>query len=165
MSYQSYISIKGKKQGQFKAETSKKGRSDKFMEFHSYKMGSAVPVDANSGEVRGFRQHKPLVVTKERGAASPQILQAHWTNEVLDEIVIEIVGRSPDGAKEIVVERIKLTDASIVSVDRYAHASAKAATESDVDYVEDIAFKFRMIEVENPAASTMASDDWHSPGA
>jgi type VI secretion system secreted protein Hcp len=165
MSFQCYIAIKGKTQQQFKPETKKTGRSDKFMEFMQFKMGSAVPVDANSGEAKGFRQHKPLVVTKERGAASPQILQAHWKNEVLVEVVIEIVGRSPDGAKEVVQERITLKDAVIVSVDRYSLMSAKSATDADVDYLEDVGFRYRQIMVENPEAGTSTSDDWNEPGS
>lgn len=165
MSFQCYISIKGTKQGQFKSETKKTGRTEKFMEFSDFKMGSLVPVDANSGQVKGYRQHKPLVVTKERGAASPQILQAHWTNEVLPEIVIEIVGRSDDGAKEIVQERITLQDAVIVAVDRYSHTSAKAKADADVDYLEDVAFRYRSIMVENPSAGTSTSDDWNEPGS
>ncbi len=165
MSFQCYISIKGKKQQQFKSETKKTGRSDKFMEFIAFKMGSSVPVDANSGEPKGFRQHRPLIVTKERGAASPQILQAHWSNELLPEVVLEIVGRSEDGAKEIVQERITLKDAIIVSIDRYSHSSAKANVDSDVDYLEDVAFRYRQIMVENPAAGTSTSDDWNEPGA
>ncbi len=165
MSFQCYIAITGKQQQQFKSETKKTGRSDKYMEFTAFKMGSSVPVDANSGEPKGFRQHRPLVVTKERGAASPQILQAHWRNEILPEVLIEIVGRSEDGAKEIVQERITLKDAIIVSVDRYSSVSAKAAVDSDVDYLEDVAFRYRQIMVENPAAGTSTSDDWHTPGA
>ncbi|MCL2725577.1 MAG: type VI secretion system tube protein Hcp [Polyangiaceae bacterium] len=165
MSFQCYVSIKGKTQQQFKAETKKTGRSDKWMEFIEFEMGSSVPVDANSGEPKGFRQHKPLVVTKERGAASPQILQAHWKNEILTEVVLEIVGRSDDGAKEIVQERITLKDAIIVSVNRYSHKSAKDVKESDMDYLEDIAFRYRQIMVENPAAGTSTSDDWNEPGA
>lgn len=164
MSFQCYIAIKGKQQQQFKSETKKTGRSDKYMEFIGFKMGSSVAVDANSGAPTGFRQHQPLVVTKERGAASPQILQAHWRNELLPEVIIEIVGRSEDGAKEIVQERITLTDAVIVAVDRYSHASAKAAIESDVDYLEEVSFRFRSIMVENPAAGTSTSDDWNEPG-
>jgi type VI secretion system secreted protein Hcp len=165
MSFQCYISIKGKQQQQFKSETKKTGRSDKFMEFIAFKMGSSVPVDVNSGEPKGFRQHRPLIVTKERGAASPQILQAHWRNELLPEVVLEIVGRSEDGAKEIVQERITLKDAIIVSIDRYSHSSAKANVDSDVDYLEDVAFRYRQIMVENPAAGTSTSDDWNEPGA
>lgn len=165
MSFQSYIKIKGKKQGQFKGESKKKGREGTWMEFHSYKMGSSIPVDAASGLASGHRQHRPLVVTKERGASSPQCLQAHWNNEIIDEVVLEIVGRSPDGVKEIVVERITLTNANIVDINRYAAESSKASNTHDVDFVEDIQFRFQKIAVEDLLANTMAEDDWHTPGA
>ena len=164
MSFKCYIAIKGIQQ-QFKSETRKTGRSDKFIDLIAFKMGSSVPVDANSGEPKGFRQHRPLVVTKDRGAASPQILQAHWHNELLPEVVLEFVGRSEDGAREVVQERITLKDAIIVSVDRYSHSSANAAVDAEVDYREDISFRYRQIMVENPAAATSTSDDWNEPGA
>ena len=162
MSFQSYIKIKGAKQGQFKGESKKKGR-ETFMEFHSYKMGSNTPVDAASGRPTGHRQHKPLIITKERGASSPMALTAHWSNESLPEVVIEIVGRSADGVKEIVVERITLTNAVITEINRYSAESTKASTAHDVDFVEDISFRYQKIEVEDVVASTMAVDDWESP--
>ena len=160
MSFQYYVSIKGKTQGQFKPESKKEGRKDKWVECVAFRMGSAVPVDANSGAVKGFRQHKPLVITKEWGAASPQLLQAHWNNETLDQIVLEIVGRDDGGKKEKVQERITLTDAVVVAVDRYSAQSAKDSSEHDVDHLEDISFRYRVILVENPDAGTSTSDDW-----
>ncbi|WP_394822144.1 type VI secretion system tube protein TssD [Pendulispora albinea] len=165
MSFEFYISIKGKSQKQFKPETKKAGRSEKHIPCIKFFMSSQVPVDANSGEAKGHRQHKPLIVTKEWGAASPQILQAHWTNEVLDEVVIDVVGRDKDGKREIVVEQIKLTDAVITSVERYSSASAKATVDTDVQHLEDIGFRFRKIEVENKEAGTATSDDWLTPGS
>ena len=163
MSFQYYVSVKGKTQGQFKAESKKEGRKDKWMECIAFRMGSHVPVDANSGEAKGFRQHKPLVITKEWGAASPQLLQAHWNNEVIEEIVLEVVGRAEDGKKESVKERITLKDAVVVSAERYSENHAKDTVEHDVDHLEDLGFRYRQILVENPEAGTSTSDDWLSP--
>ncbi|WP_394832183.1 type VI secretion system tube protein Hcp [Pendulispora rubella] len=164
MAFEFYVSIKGKNQKQFKSETKKQGRSDKFIPCVKFAMASLVPTDVNSGEAKGHRQHKPLVITKEWGASSPQILQAHWTNEVIEEVIIEVVSRAADGKKEIVVEQIKLTDAVIVSVDRYSENATKASKEADVMHLEDVGFRFRKIEVENKEAGTATSDDWHQPG-
>ena len=100
----------------------------------------------------------------EANAASPQLLQALWTSEVIKEVVIEHVNRTRDGAKEQVKERITLTDAVIVAIDRYSAAHAKEKLEHDVDNLEDISFRFRQILVEAPLASTSASDDWNTPG-
>ena len=163
MSFEFYVSIKGKDQGQFKSETKKTGRSDKWIPCIGIEMSSSVPVDANSGATKGHRQHKPIVLTKEWGGSSPQMLQAHWNNEMLDEVVIEVVGRSPDGKKEVVVEQIKLTDAVIIAVRRYSSQLAKAASENDTEHLEDISLRFRKIEVENKDAGTATSDDWNSP--
>jgi type VI secretion system secreted protein Hcp len=164
MSFQYYGSVKGKKQGQFKSESTKEGRKDKWMECIAFKMGSSVPFDANAWQTKGYRQHKPLSFTKEWGKASPQLLQAHWTNEVLDEVVLEVVGRTPDGTKEFIQERITLTDAVIVAVDRYSATHAKDTVATDTEHLEDVAFRFRQIMVENPNAGTSTTDNWDAPG-
>jgi type VI secretion system secreted protein Hcp len=165
MAFQSYISFKGKKQGQLKAASPKAGRTDKWTDVISFEMGSTVPVDTNSGEVKGFRQHEPLKVTMERGPASPQLLQGHWTNEVFDEVVLEMVNRTATGGKEQVTERVTLKDAVIVGIRRFTNDHAKEKVENDVDQLEEISFRFRQITVEAPLSSTSASDDWNTPGS
>jgi type VI secretion system Hcp family effector len=164
MSYQAYISFKAKKQGQLKAGSPKAGRSDKFTDVIAFDMKSTVKVDTNTGGVQGFRQHDPLTVTMERGPASPQLLQAHWTNEVFDEVILEMVNRTATGAKEQVTERITLKDAVIVAIHRYTAGHSKEASQIDTDQLEEVSFRFRMITVEAPLSSTSASDDWYSPG-
>jgi type VI secretion system secreted protein Hcp len=163
MAYESYIKIKGSKQGQLKGSSPKAKRAD-FLDVLSFKMGGDVPVDANNWKPKGSRQHRPLVVTVEACAASPQLLQALWTSEVLSEVVLEQVNRTSAGDKEQVKERITLTDAIIVSISRYSSAHAKEKLAHDVDHLEDIEFRFRQIMVENPLASTSATDDWNTPG-
>jgi type VI secretion system secreted protein Hcp len=165
MSFQYYVSVKGSKQGQFKSETKKQGRSDKWMECIAFKMGSAVPYDANSGGTSGHRQHKPISFTKEWGASSPLFLNAHWTNETLTEVIVECVGRDSTGAKEVVTERITLTNAVVVEAVRYSAQSAKEASRHDTDHLEDYSLRFQKIMVENIAGGTSATDDWLTPGS
>src|ERR1700691_1233557 len=74
---------------------------------------------ASNGTLIGKRQHKPLTITRETGTASPLLLNAHWANEVLSSLVIEIVGRPDTGKGEVVVSRITLTNAQISKVTRY----------------------------------------------
>ena len=90
-SFMGYISFKGSKQGQFKAQSKGKGgREDKgWFEIHSFEMGSAVPVDAGKGDVSGKRTHNPVTITKEADGASPLLFQAQSGNEVFDNIVIQ----------------------------------------------------------------------------
>jgi type VI secretion system secreted protein Hcp len=115
-SFQYYISIKGTKQGQFKAQSKGKGgkETEGWFLVQSFDMQGEVPVQASqAGAASGKRQHKPLTVSKEVDAASPLIYQALVTNEKLDEVVIETVGRPTTGQGEVVTERITLTNAFI----------------------------------------------------
>jgi type VI secretion system Hcp family effector len=165
MSFTSYASIKGTKQGQLKAGSKKAGRSDKFTEVIAFEMESSVAVDAKSGDVTGHRTMSPLILTMESGPWSPQLLQAHYTNEVLKEVVLEMVARQADGKKEVVIERITLADAIISKIVRYSNAHGKDVLVHDVDHLEDVSFVFRQITVENPIASTSVTEDYNTPGS
>jgi type VI secretion system Hcp family effector len=162
MSQEFYVKMTGKKQGLFKGESKKDKRSD-WHEGIGIQMGSMVAVDANTGAAKSFRQHKPIIITKERGACSPMILQSHWKNETLDEVVIEIVGRAVDGNEEIVLERITLKGVTVSQVDRYSANTAKATVQTDLDHLEDYGLRFQHIMVEDVVAGTSTDDDWTKP--
>jgi type VI secretion system Hcp family effector len=159
MSFHSYASFKGKKQGQLKAESLKAKRNDKWCELVAVEMGSEVPVDPKSGRPKAARTPGPVIVTKSIGGASPQLLDAHWKAELFDEVVIEIVGRPDTGAGEVVVERITLTNALISKVRRYTPRLATDHSEHDSDVLEDYSFTYGKILIENLAASTSTTDD------
>jgi len=159
MAFTCYISFKGTKQGQLKPESKKAKRNDKWTEVLSIDMGSEVPVDPKSGRPRGSRTHQPLTITKEIGPASPQLLDAHWKNEIFTEVVIEIVGRPDTGAGEVVTERITLTNALLAKVRRYTPQLTSGHQEHDTDQLEEYSFTFQAILVENIAGSTSTTDD------
>ena len=114
--FDTYISFKGARQGQFKAQT--KGKYGKETEgwfrIESFDLQGEVPVDAaQSGKPTAQRQHKPVNVIKEPDGSSTLLRQALGTNETLAEVVIELAGRPASGQGEIVTERITLTNATI----------------------------------------------------
>jgi type VI secretion system Hcp family effector len=123
MSFHSYASFKGQKQGEFNGESLRPDRRDKWIDVVAFNFGLEGPYDPAGGPPRGARSHQPIIITKENGAASPQLLRAHWDGEMLDEVIIEICGRPTtgqgesgrpsSGAGETVVERITLTNALI----------------------------------------------------
>src|SRR5262249_50614459 len=82
-----YIAVEGTNQGKFKGESSAKQFSDqsRVLKF-SYSVVS--PRDVFTSQASSKRQHKPVVVTREPGAASPQFFTALATNEVLKSVVI-----------------------------------------------------------------------------
>jgi type VI secretion system Hcp family effector len=127
-----------------KGETIKAVRSDKWVELSSFEMGSEVPVDPKSGRPTGSRTHAPVVITKEWGGASPQLLDAHWRAELFDEVVVEIVGRPDTGKGETVVERITLTNAIIQVARLYIGRSLVSRKE-----LSEFGLTFQRFQVEN----------------
>ena len=155
MSFHYYASFKGQKQGQLKGESSKSKGTDKWVPVLSFKMSTETPVDQATGKPKGARTHRPLVITKEEDSSSPQLLNAHWNNEVLTEVVVQ---------KEFhghITQRITLTNATISQLGRAfrPHLSGENS-EHDTDLLEQYSFTFAAIKVENVAGSTSTSDDW-----
>src|SRR6266850_1978560 len=91
------VSIKGKTQGAFKAETTQGSAKNKIAGLSfSYEVKS--PRDAATGNASGKRQHSPVRIVKAVGAASPQIFQALVNNEVLTEVTFEFTKTNAIGA-------------------------------------------------------------------
>jgi type VI secretion system Hcp family effector len=156
MAFEAYASFKGKKQGQLKGESQKAHRSDKWTEVLSFEMGSEVPVDAKGGRPKGPRTQKPVVITKQIGSASPQLLQAHWTNEVLSEVIIEIL------LHVHVQKRITLTNAIVARFHRSTILSSHNTGKRNTNELEQFSFTYGKILVENLATGTSTTDDWNA---
>jgi type VI secretion system Hcp family effector len=169
MAFQAHISIKGKKQGQFKGEGIQDKRKDKFMPVLSFNMGVQSPRDIATGQASGKRQFAPVKFVKEWGAASPQLLTACATNEGLQEVVVEFTKTNPNG-EEYVYQTVKLTDATVASVNRFTgqEGGAEGASTSrhtsavDTLELEEVSLTFRKIEVEDKDGKTMFADDWQT---
>ena len=114
MAFQAYISIKGKKQGQFKGEGIQNRRKDKWMPVLAFAYAVQSPRDVATGQASGKRQHKPIVITKEWGPASPQLLQALNSQEALSSVEFQFTKRVAAG-DELVYHPVKLTNARILA--------------------------------------------------
>src|SRR5215471_12101292 len=84
-----------------------------------------IPHEAATGHASGKRQYQPITVTKEWGAASPQILQAAATNETLSTVSLRFVHTTSTGVEET-SQTITLTNATISEVRRYVDFTAAA---------------------------------------
>jgi type VI secretion system secreted protein Hcp len=114
----------------------------------SYEVTS--PRDAATGQASGKRQHKPVTITKEWGAASPQLYQALLTNELLSTVVLEFQGTNQKGMTET-AHYIRLSNATVTDIKRY--------TSSTGAELEDVSFTFEVIEIQD-AGGTLVRDDW-----
>ena len=146
-----YISVEGAKQGKFKGETSMvKGFTDRSRVL-KFSYGVVSPRDVFTGQASGKRQHKAIVITREPGAATPQFFAALVSNEMLKSIVIQFFRRNAAGATEL-QQTITLTNASISDFRQYVG--------DDGRWLEDVAFVFQQIQIENIPSKIVAADSW-----
>ena len=117
-----------------------------------------VSLDTATGHASGKRQYKPLTITKEWGAAPPQILKAAATSEVLATVSLGFVHTTPTGAEET-SQTITLTNAIISGVRRYVDFTAPAGNPGQLE-LEDVSFVFERIMVEDVPGHTSFADSW-----
>jgi type VI secretion system Hcp family effector len=164
MAFHGFIAVKGAKQGQFKSEATQGSRKDKWTPVVSFTMGLRSPHDPATGQASGKHQLEPVTIVKEWGAASPQGLAACATNERLTEVQVEFTRNKPSG-EEYVHQTVKLTDALITQVTRFAGNpdSTWGTSSATLLELERWSFTFRRIEVHDVDGNTTHVEDWSNP--
>jgi type VI secretion system secreted protein Hcp len=137
-----FLTITGTKQGSIKGEAAKEGGSE-----GSIAVSAVVHESAAAALPTGKRQHSPITITKETDAASPKLMQAMATNEVLSNVTITFVGSGAGGAKA--AQKIVLTNATITGIHKVGNS-------------EQITFDYPTIEVTWVSGGKTMSDDWLS---
>jgi type VI secretion system secreted protein Hcp len=160
MSVQAYVKFKGAKQGQFKGEGVRTGPGAGMIPIVRFVSGAAAPRDASSGLATGKRQWQPIRITKEWGAASPQLLQALTTNEQLPSVIFEFF-RADKAGKEQLHYRVTLQNAFVSSINSSLDLTCPPGTPYAGHELEDVELTFQSIMVEDVADKTTATDDWH----
>jgi type VI secretion system secreted protein Hcp len=143
------VRIKGRKQGVFKG-TGPEGAIEGF----KFEMEITSPRDVSTGQAAGKRQHKALTFQKPMDAASPMLMQALVSNEVLDEVRIEFVSRDDTAGTAKTVETIVLKNAAV--------AALKQASDDDDSDTDTVSLIYEAIEITNNQSNTSASDDWNA---
>lgn len=150
-----FVTVEGGK-GVFMAEPGLAPRTSQILRFH-YEVTS--PRDLATGQASGKRQHRPITIVKDWGAASPQLFHAAVTNEVLKSVLIEVFRATASGQEEAIVT-LRLTNAIV------AKFQSKVSDSTSVDgpagrLIDEIDLSFQKIEISHPGAKTSATDDWH----
>lgn len=149
------MTIRGQRTGMFKGEgTSLAHRDEIPVAAVSHQIVS--PRDARSGLPTGKRTHKPLVVTKSLGTASPQFINALVTNENLPQVVLTFRKRGARGEEQSYYT-IRLINANITG---YAIRPPDAAKQGGDTDSEELTFTYQKIEVESLPGHLTAGDDW-----
>jgi type VI secretion system secreted protein Hcp len=115
------------------------------------------PFDAATGAPAGSTLHKPIVLTKEVGASSPQLYQALVTNELLKSVLFEFYSVKSDGTESL-VDTIKLTNAIVSHIRQYTGLLPGAT--NDVRQLEDVSFVYQAIDIVNKTGNTSTHDTW-----
>lgn len=156
MAFQAYMTVTGKKQGQFKGESVPASRKD-WIPVLAFTMEVRSPTDPLTGQPSGKRQYQPVTALKTWGAASPQALTACATNESLSTVKVEFVKADAAG-KEVVFQTLTLTNAIVSDVRRFTGdpqvAAGLQAGSKDMAGLEQWSFTFQKIEVSDADGKT-----------
>jgi type VI secretion system secreted protein Hcp len=154
-----FVAVKGKTQGKFAGESAHKGKEHQFaalaLDYHLLS-----PRDRATGQASGRRQHSPVSIVKEWGAATPKLLQALAKNEALESVEIDCWGQSKAG-EEVLVHKVKLTNATVASI---RQVGSMSGTPPVLVQLETVAFTFEKIEHISPHDAVVASDSWRVGG-
>ncbi len=147
--YECYAMIEGAKQGKFKGEGP--GRDTGRIPCLQFRYQPAPPRDVASGQSSGKRQHEPIVIVKESGAASPQLLRALTTHELLKQVTFDFVHPAADGREEV-YKTLRLTNATVASFRRLP-SGADAPR-------EEVTFVFQQLEATGADGKPVPIEHW-----
>jgi type VI secretion system secreted protein Hcp len=151
-----YVTVEGIKQGTFKGESAKKEHKTS-MEGHAFQYEVKPLLDAATGHSSGKRQHGPVTFVKKWGAATPQLFQALFTNEELKTVLFEFVRTTIDGAEEV-DHTVTLRNAIVSGIKQYIGNPAEQGAALDGLELNEVAFVFRSIEIEDRIGKMISTD-------
>ena len=156
MAFEAYATVTGKKQGQFKGESTDPKQSD-LIPILAFQNHVSFSTDPATGAATGKSQHTPIVITKQWGAASPQFYEALLTNESLSTVSFTFDSPTSKGV-EMTFFTIVLTNALVCGIRQYVGSSPGLTDQANA--LEDISLTYQKIEITDTIAKTSAVDNW-----
>ncbi len=151
-----YLTVHGQKQGDIKGGATERGREGSIAVISvAYEVDA--PYDQTTGAASGKRQHKPVVITKTIDPATPKLLQALVSNEVLTSVKIEFWRPAPEVVAPYFV--MVLTNALVTNV-TLSSSNDKHQEETGTYELEEFSLTFQKITYTNTETGDLAEDDW-----
>jgi type VI secretion system secreted protein Hcp len=160
-----YVTIVGSKQGKIHGDVTSKGKEGKIrgVDF-SYE---ADVLASAAGQAGGQLHRGPVMLTKAWDSTTPQLLQAFVENETLTSVLFEFWRPTASGA-EALYQTVELDQAVIVRIHWHLRKedSARAAgsrggtSDPGTNELEDLAFSFKTMHVQNVQKQKAAADSW-----
>jgi type VI secretion system secreted protein Hcp len=112
-----YVKITGENQGVIEGEVQIGGREGTIegLEFHHL---VEVPIDPDSGDPVGKRQHQTVIFTKWVEKSSPKLWTAMINNETLTEVLFKFYRPDQHGSEQHYYT-VKLENASLVAIEPF----------------------------------------------
>lgn len=127
-----FMTARGARQGDIQGGVTQRGREG-AMQCTGFESALSVPRDSVTGAGTGRRQIEPIKCTKRVDRASPLLLGALLSNEVLSNVTFRFVQRAPTGV-ETVVYTVVLTNATVASIRQFLDADGLAQEELALAY-------------------------------
>ena len=162
-----YIKITGAKQGDMSASAlssdsvgafAQKSHEDEIL-VQAIGLHVTKPVNSQTGQATGVRQHKPAVFTKLMDKSSPLLWQALCSGEQLT-IECFYFRTAQSGGLEKYFS-VKWSEAVLVDGKAY-YPLAISPNNDAIPHLEDWSFTYKKIEWTHEIAGTSGSDDWNN---
>jgi type VI secretion system secreted protein Hcp len=160
MALNSFLQLKGAKQGDIKGSVTQKGREGKIMVI-AFVHEVQSPRDPASGQATGKRTHKPFMITKEIDQSSPLLYTALTNNENITSWELQCFATKGTGV-EVNHYTVRLTNAKVVDI-RSIMLNNKVTENLKMPLMEEVGFVYEKIEWTWVAGGITATDDWISP--
>jgi type VI secretion system secreted protein Hcp len=132
MALDAYMTFEATTQGALMG-SSTKGKHKGSIEIQDFSFGLESPLDSQSGQATGRRQHKPVVIVREVDAASPLLFQALCSNETFTSATLSFARPDASG-KSSPIRKIELTNGKIVSITHAPSSGGKRRERIFFDY-------------------------------
>jgi type VI secretion system secreted protein Hcp len=161
MAMTTYMTVKGKNQGDIKGDCTQQKREGMIL---VYEMDHAVeiPRDTHTGLPTGQRIHKPLKVTTNMGPHTPKIFQACSGGEQMDVEISQF--RISEKGQEEKYFTIKLKNAIIVETREWFPPTFLEANKP-YKHMQDVLFTYEGIVWTYTPDGIEAEDNWKVPKA
>jgi type VI secretion system secreted protein Hcp len=159
MATTAYLTAKGQKQGDIAGNVTEKGREGSIGLFSvSYQIDT--PIDPFSGAATGKRSHKPVTIVKAIDRATPKLLEALVTNEILSSVRIEFWRPTPETEAPYFI--VALTNALVVE-SKFSSPDDNGRELDKYEEYEEIQLTYQKIEWTWVQGGVTAQDDWNAP--
>lgn len=151
-----YMTVEGETQGPIEGFSTTTGHETQI-QCHALKQTIAIPINKQTGQPSGLRNHGPITITKSFDKASPLLYQAMVNGERMKEVVLRFYRITKAGLEENYYT-ITLTNATLVSISPIMYN----VFDDDLqryDHMEEISFTYARIEWTWEPDSITAADE------